>query len=214
MSSANSYSAQGATLKIGATGTTRAIAGITQANPPVVTTTVAHGYADGDVIQFDALVGGMTQIRNAVAVVVVLSSTTFEARGIDASAYSAWTSAGSVVPSQLKVGNWKTWSGFDGSASDIDATDLDSLAMEYRMGLQDNGQLTLGVQLNDTDVGQLALRASMAAGGPTSLVLLTFKNGKTRSFRAYCKQFSEQGGVNQIIEGSAVLRISGSVTRG
>ena len=214
MSSANSYSAQGATLKIGATGTSRAISAITAANPPVVTTSVAHGYADGDVIQFDNAVGGMTQIRNAVAVVVVTSSTTFEARGIDASGYSAFTTGGNVAPAQLKLGNWKTWSGFDGQASDLDATDLDSTAMEYRMGLQDNGQLTLGLQINDTDDGQQALRGSLASAGPTSKVVITFKNGKTRTFQAYCKQFSEQGGVNQIIEGSAVLRISGSVTRG
>ena len=214
MSSANSYSAQGATLKIGATGVSRTVNAITAANPPVVTTSAAHGYADGDVVQFDNTIGGMTQIRNAVGVVVVLTTTTFEVRGIDASGYSAFTTGGNIQPQQLKLGNWKTWSGFDGSASDIDATDLDSVAMEYRMGLQDNGQLQLGLQINDTDVGQLALRGSLAAGGPTSAILLTFKNGKTRSFRAYCKQFSEQGGVNQIIEGSATLRISGSVTRG
>ncbi|MBK8916375.1 MAG: hypothetical protein IPM64_17560 [Phycisphaerales bacterium] len=214
MSAANSYSAQGATLKVGAAGTSKALSAITQASPPVVTTSTSHGYSDGDVVQFDNAVGGMTQIRNQVAVVVVLTATTFEARGIAAAGYSAFTTGGNVAPTQCQLGNWETWSGFDGQASDIDVTDLDSLAMEYRAGLADNGQLTLGVQVNDTDLGQQALRGSLAAAGPTSAFVITFKNGKTRSFRAYCKQFSEQGGVNQVVKGSVTCRISGSVTRG
>ena len=212
MSSANSYSAQGAILTIGTAGAAKTITAITKANPAVLTST-AHGLVDGDVVKISS-VAGMTEINGKVGVVVVLTANTFELRGVDSTNFTTYTSGGSATLTAARLGNWKTWSGFDGQASDLDATDLDSTAMEYRMGLQDNGQLTLGLQINDTDDGQQALRGSLASAGPTSKVVITFKNGKTRTFQAYCKQFSEQGGVNQIIEGSAVLRISGSVTRG
>ena len=211
MSSANSYSAQGAVLTIGAAGAAKTITAITKANPAVLTST-AHGLVDGDVVKISS-VAGMTEINGKVGVVVVLTANTFELRGVDSTNFSTYTSGGSATLTAARLGNWKTWSGFDGSASDLDATDLDSVAMEYRMGLQDNGQLQLGLQISDTDDGQQALRGSLAAAGPTSKVVLTFKNGKTRTFQAYCKQFSEQGGVNQIIEGSATLRISGAVAR-
>ncbi|MBK8916376.1 MAG: phage tail protein [Phycisphaerales bacterium] len=212
MSAANSYSAQGAILTIGTAAGAKTITAISKANPAVITS-AAHGLADGTVVKISA-VAGMTEINGKVGVVISLTANTFELRGVDSTNYTTYTSGGSATPSAARLGNWETWSGFDGQASDIDVTDLDSLAMEYRAGLQDNGQLTLGVQVSDTDDGQQALRGSLAAAGPASPFVITFKNGKTRSFQAYCKQFSEQGGVNQVVKGSVTCRITGAVTRG
>jgi hypothetical protein len=210
--SASAYSAQGAKLEIGTTAANKTITAISQANPAVITAT-AHGFLDGDVIKVAAVVG-MTQINGKVGVVTVVDANNFRLNGIDSTAYTAYGSAGTATPTKVKLGNWKEWSGFDGQSSEIDTTDLDSVAKEFRAGLQDPGQLTLGLQTKDDDEGQMALNGSKAASGPSSLFLLTFANGKTRTFRAFCKQFTEAGGVDKTVDSQAALRITGAVTKG
>ena len=210
--SSTAYNAQGATLKIGTTSTAKTITGISQANPPVVTAT-AHGFSDGAVVKITAVVG-MTQINSKVGVVKVIDANSFSFNGVDSTAYTAYSSAGSATPTQVTLTNFKGWNGFAGQASDIDVTDLNSVAKEYRAGLVDNGELQLDVQTLDTDEGQMALFGSRAASGPASAFLLTFANGKTRTFNAYCKQFSETGAVDGIIMSQATCRITGAVTRG
>lgn len=77
------------------------ITNITQANPGIFTTNVAHGLSTGRVVKI-AQVCGMTQINNQVAEVVNISATTFSLRniatavGIDTSAYTAYASSGVV----------------------------------------------------------------------------------------------------------------------
>lgn len=210
--SSSAYNAQGASLKIGTTSASKTITAISQANPPVITA-AAHGLSDGAVVKVTAVVG-MTQINSKVGVVQVVDANSFKLWGIDSTAYTAYGSAGSATPTQVTLGNWKGWSGFAGQASDIDVSDLASTAKEYRAGLVDNGELQLDVQTKDDDEGQMALFGSRAASGPTSSFLLTFANGKTRTFSGYCKQFSENGSVDNIIMSQATIRISGSVTRG
>lgn len=210
--SASAYSAQGATCKVGSVIAAKTITAISKANPAVVTST-AHALVDGDVVKF-ASVAGMTEINTLIAVVRVLTANTFEAVGINSTNFSTYTSAGTATGVEAKVDNWISWNGMDGQASDIDVTDLDSLAKEWRSGLVDNGQITLNTQVSDTSEGQQALRASQKAAGPSSRMLITFKNGKTRTFQMYCKQAPESGGVDQIIAGSFTCKISGEVTRG
>src|SRR5690348_12763382 len=58
----------------------------------------------------------------------------------------------------------KTYSGFDGQASEIDVTNLDSTAKEYRLGLQDFGNLQVDVNIVKSDPGQILVNAAKAAG--------------------------------------------------
>lgn len=212
MSQANAYSAQGATLKIGAVVAAKNITAATKANPIKLTST-AHGLTDGAVVVLASL-GGMVEANGKVGVVRVVDANSFELPGIDSTGYTTYTTGGTATGIQAQLGNWKTWSGFDGQASVIDTTDLDSTAKESRPGLVDFGSLSLACQINDTDQGQQALRSSLAATGPASAFVLTFKNGKTRSFSGYCTSAPEQGGVDAIIEGTFAVKITGSVTRG
>jgi len=210
--SSTAYNAQGASLKIGATATGKTITGISKANPAVVTAT-AHGFADGDVVKVTAVVG-MVEINNKVGVVTVVDANNFKLNGINSTSYTTWSSGGTATPTQVTLGNFKGWSGFAGQLSDIDVTDLASVAKEFRAGLVDNGELQLDVQTLDTDEGQMALIGSRAASGPASAFVLTFANGKTRTFNGYCKQFSENGAVDAVIMSQATIRITGPVTRG
>lgn len=77
--------------------TSKAMSGITLANPAVVTT-ATHGYATGDVV-FISLVVGTVEVNNIYFIVTVLSSTTFSLStlsgvAVDSSAYTAYGSAG------------------------------------------------------------------------------------------------------------------------
>lgn len=79
------------------------IDGITQANPCVVSTEVAHELHTGDQVTFFGI-GGMTQLNGTVAFITVLSPTSFSLNGIDSTAYGAYTSGGYVgVQEQAKM---------------------------------------------------------------------------------------------------------------
>lgn len=83
-------------LKDGAlvTETTKSITAVTQANPAVVTS-ASHGYSNGDRVLVTGVVG-MTQLNNREFTVAGATTNTFELSGIDSSAYTAYTSGGSV----------------------------------------------------------------------------------------------------------------------
>jgi Ubiquitin-activating enzyme E1 FCCH domain len=212
MSAANIYSAQGATLTIGVAAAAKTITAITKAVNAVLTFSAAHGFLGGEVVSI-AAVGGMTEINGRTGVVRPLTTTTAELVGVDSSAFTTYTTGGTAAPSAAVVGNWKSWSGFSGQTSDIDVTDLSSTAMEYVGGLADNGEFNISVQTNDTDVGQQALQSNRLATGLNSVFTVTLKNGKKRTFSGYVKQFSEEGGVNNVLMSNIVIRISGAIVR-
>ena len=83
-------------LKDGAlvTETTKSITAVTQANPAVVTS-ASHGYSNGDRVLVTGVVG-MTQLNNREFTVAGATTNTFELSGVDSSAYTAYTSGGSV----------------------------------------------------------------------------------------------------------------------
>jgi hypothetical protein len=84
------------------------IAGVTQANPCVVTTTVAHGYVTGQIVRITDLgatmpvARGMAQINNMRFRIVVTAVNTFQLYDpvtnlpINSTAYTAWVAGGRV----------------------------------------------------------------------------------------------------------------------
>jgi len=82
------------------TKTAKTATGITAANPPVVSS-AAHGFANGDIIQFGNDVGGMVEVRNGTFLVADRAAGTFELQtldgtDIDGSAFTAFTSGGTI----------------------------------------------------------------------------------------------------------------------
>jgi hypothetical protein len=75
----------------------QAISAITQANPAVVTYGGADNYANGDEVILEDIVG-MTELngRRFIVANVDTGANTFELTGIDSSAYTAYSSAGTV----------------------------------------------------------------------------------------------------------------------
>lgn len=206
--------AQGTTVSIGTTiGAAINVSAVSLSNPCRITLASVAGLNKGDVISITGVLG-TTQLNANSYVVQYLepASKIVTLAGLDASAWSAYISGGSATPVQwTKISNVKNYSGFDGSASEIDRTNFDSTAKEFILGLLDPGQFMIEVDQDNSDGGQLALMTAQVTG-----LLKNFKlalpNGNTATFTAYVKKFSSQGAVDQAIHRSADLRISGPVT--
>ena len=84
------------------TETSKTITGITAATPPVVTTSAAHGYSNGDEV-YVASVVGMTQVNGRRFLVAGVTGTTFQLNdqvtntAVNGSGYTAYTSGGTAA---------------------------------------------------------------------------------------------------------------------
>ena len=83
------------------TGSKLAVSGITQANPGVVTTNLAHGLATGSSQTLTGIVG-MTALNSVPVVVTVLTPTTFSI-GLNTSSYGAYVSGGALSPNPRNI---------------------------------------------------------------------------------------------------------------
>ncbi|MCP4597795.1 phage tail tube protein [Neptuniibacter sp.] len=110
----------------------------------------------------------------------------------------------------VDVGGAVNYSFGDGQATDIDATTLASTAKEYRPGLQDFGDCTIELKRDPNDAGQAAMEAAKAAKAIREVVI-TLPDGDVATFNAYVKSISTSGGVDDVVNGTATLKVSGAV---
>jgi hypothetical protein len=190
-----------------AAGSAKTITGISKANPGVVTST-AHGLANGDIVVITGVVG-MTELNGRAFVVANQAANSFELKGVDTTNYTTWASGGVATPqTMIDVGEVNTVSGFDGAASEIDTTHLRSTAKEFLVGLQDFGNLTLGMNLI-TDAGQARLRALKAAASIGTFAI-TLSDGTVAALQALVKSFTlDVGGPDDKVTSQCQLRITG-----
>lgn len=71
------------------------ITGITQANPAVITTSAAHGLANGDRFIVSGVVG-MSELNNRWFVAAGVTATTVQLTGVNSTTYTAWSSGGTT----------------------------------------------------------------------------------------------------------------------
>jgi len=85
----------------------KAVTGITNANPSVVTAT-AHGFANGLKIKLFA-VGGMVEVNENTYTVANQTANTYELSGVDSTTFGTYTSGGEAAPAIPLSGgiNWK-----------------------------------------------------------------------------------------------------------
>lgn len=114
---------------------TRAITGITQANPAVVTSN-AHGYIAGDEVEINS-VGGMTELNGRRFTVQNVTANTFELEGEDSSGYTAYTAGGTANATFFEV---TTSADTATTATDNDISWTASAdAVKYSVYKRDNG---------------------------------------------------------------------------
>lgn len=206
-------SAQGCTFKIATgTGSPLTITGVTAGNPTIITV-AAHGLSNGNVVSFAGLTGADAALLNGQTLPIGNKTTNTFAVNVDTTGktitYSGSPTATSATYTQIK--NWKTFTGLDGSPSDIDVTNLDSAAKEFRPGLVDNGMFSGEVDRDTTDAGQLAFDAARVAGSVNNFKV-TLPNAAVASFAGYVKKFGLSGGVDQVLKTPFEVRITGAVS--
>lgn len=204
--------AQGSILQIATgAGSAKTITDVFVGNPTILTAT-AHGLANGDVVTLAALTGLDAATLNGLTVSVRNITTNTFAVYVDTTGMSITAGSGTATPvSFTAVANIKDFSGFDGSASEIEVTNLDSVAKEFRLGLTDAGQFTINIDYDNSNAGHIALRAKQVSGLLTNFKF-TLPNSNAITFSGYVKKFSLAGGVDAVTKTAVDIRVSGAVT--
>jgi hypothetical protein len=138
----------------------------------------------------------------------------FEAQGTEfywSTSTAASTGAGALI------GEVIDFSGPGGQASVIDVTNLLSTAKEKLIGLRDEGQLSMSLNLSMTDGGQTLLRSDRATRTKKPVVIKfndsTVDLAKTKAvFSGYCLGFSVSGAVDDAVKANCVIEITGAVS--
>lgn len=206
-------SAQGTLVQIGTgTGGAKTITNVSQANPAVVTST-AHGLNPGDRVTLAGIVG-MTQLNGNTYSVEYVTANTFVLQGVNSTGYTAYTSGGTATPVTFTtIGNIKGFTGFDGKASILDASNFASTAKEKRLGLVDNGQVSFDIDLDLDDAGQIAAQAHRDASSVAQfkIVLPGFSTPNV-TFAGFVQAFTRDGKVDALLAGKIDIIINGAVT--
>lgn len=204
--------AQGSTLQIATgSGSAKTITGVSVGNPTILTST-AHGLANGDVVTLAALTGLDAATLNGLTVSVRNITTNTFAVYVDTTGKTITAGSGTATPvSFTAIANLKDFSGFDGAASEIDVTNLDSTAKEFLLGLTDAGQFTINIDYDNANAGHIALRAKQVSGASSNFKL-TLPNSNVITFTGYVKKFSLAGGVDAVTKTAVDIRVSGAVT--
>lgn len=201
----------------GTPGTALAVTSVTKASKAVLTYTAGAIPAAGDVLIIGTIVG-MPEISGMLGIVQAspAPSATSCTVAIDSSGFASAGTTGTATPQTFsKVGNVQDFSPDGGTATVIDVTNLDSLAKEKRQGLQDNGNYSLTVDADDTDVGQLALIAARASQAVVVFKQIYPGGLKVRAFQGFVQKFSEPtAGVDKVLRSTGTIVVTGPIARG
>lgn len=134
-----------------------------------------------------------------------MSSTAITAQGITIARMGASTYE--TIP------NVVSFSGPGGSAQVIDVTNLSSTAKEKRMGLADEGSLTLTLHYDPDNTVHDGLRTDRANRTRAQFrITFTDPTPTTWTFYGYVTGFSVQGGVDAVVEAQVTIEIDGAIT--
>lgn len=104
-------------------------------------------------------------------------------------------------------------SGPGGQAAEIDVTDLSSSAKEFRMGLQDEGQVSLSLNWIPANTVHAGLRTDRSNQTLRNFkILFTDSPQTTWSFAAFVLGLEISNSVDDVVKATVTLRISGSIT--
>lgn len=195
--------------QLGATSAAISITGITKANPAVVTA-AAHGLKNGQVVLL-AGIAGMTELNDSGAPVKVLTASTFELVGVDSTDYTTYSAGGDATPVvMLETCQHRTYSGFDGQASERDVTTLCSTAKEKKTGLQDFGGMSAELNYKEDDPFQVEFKIAKADNLGRWFALQK-SNKWWKIWFGYPRSLSDSGAVDGDNTGTASVTIDGEV---
>lgn len=205
-----SIESQGTKLEISGTSGIAVTGCAPAAGNPTIFTKTSHGLSDGDVVTISGVTGGNAADLNKVWVVKYTTANTF-AVDCDSTGFTGMGTAAVATPlAWLEIGEVTDWDGPGGSATMYETTHLRSEAKEKKIGLMDEGQLTLSINWEPSDTGQQAAREARAARTEKSF-RLTYTDDSKATFAGYVMGMSSSGGVDSKVSGSITIEISGPV---
>jgi hypothetical protein len=204
-------SAQGSTLQIATgSGGAKTITAITPGNPTIFTS-AGHGFTNGTAVALAGVVGTIAgQLNGETHVVSNVTANTFALLDEDTTGLT-YTSGGTATPNvYTKINGVTSFDGFDGTADELDTTDLDSTAKEFISGIKDEGKFGFEAKVLKNDNGQIALRANRTSGAVVGMKL-SLPDASVATFNVIVKSMPTSGGVNAVLKGKIDCRISGPV---
>lgn len=210
-----SLSAQGTQINISSTlGVTKPISAITKAAQAKITST-SHGLTVGTVVHLNGIVG-MVELNGGNYVVVAVDDADTFTINADTTTATTYVSGGTAAPyTMVSMCEVTSFSGFDGEASELDATTLCSEEKEKRIGLRDNGSFSIDYNFVASDPAQKVLReAASTSAQKQFVVLLPADLTGARDFiffSGYVKSATLSGGVDAILTASSSITITGKV---
>lgn len=113
------------------------------------------------------------------------------------------------------IPNVVSFQGPGGQASVIDVTNLASTAKEKRVGLRDEGSLSLTLHFDPDNAVHQGLRNDRANRTRQAFrITFTDEDPTQWTLNGYVTQFSVQGGVDAVLEASVTIEIDGDITEG
>lgn len=159
--------------------TTRTITGITNASPPVVTTSASHGYVDGEQVTFSGIVGA-TGLNTGTYYVKSLTATTFSvytdaSLTTGAAAPGVWVSGGTALcPGKVltKLGNWSSYAWQSGDQLNISSgTGWSAGLVQIGSKISSN---SLSLTKTDGTAINIAASSDVAGGGISQTYRVAF----------------------------------------
>lgn len=105
--------------------------------------------------------------------------------------------------------------GPDGSAAEIEVTDLSSTAKSYKRGLPDNGSVSCTLMYIPADTQHAQLRSDFNSSTEQARnyrITFTDSPQTTWTFSAYVSQFSISNSLDDKLTANVTLRIKGTIT--
>lgn len=205
----SAISSQNTILRVAtANGASKVISGATQANPVVITST-GHGLSNGTVVYIDSIVG-MVELNRRAFVIANVATNSFELKGVDGTAYTAYASGGTALPKTMtEIANVKNSSLFGGTTPRITTTNMRSTRQEYITDIPDAGDGSLSIDLaSPADPGQERLRV-LRNTGATEAFTEVLRDGRASAFMAQVLSYPVDKGTGRAVGGEISLSITG-----
>ena len=205
--------AQGTKLEISGTAGDPVTTMTATVGYPTILTKASHGLSNGDVGTLSAFTGTDAALMNDEVVIVRYVTENTFAVAIDTTGKTLTDANGTITPLDwIEIGEVVSHDGPGGSAAVYETTHLQSTAKEKKIGLPDEGQLTLAINwCLETDLGQQAASNARKARTEKNFKL-TFSDASTASFSGYVLGLSASGAVDDKVSGSITIEITGAVT--
>jgi len=194
-----------------AIGAAKTITGITKASPGVVTS-VAHGFADGDLVYLS--VEGMYQLNEKVVRVDNVAADTFELEGINTTNYETFVSGtAEELTFGTTISSATTINASGGEFDFIDTTTIHDNFKKQIPGLPSAISYQMDHIWDSTDAGQIAMKAASDIQARRGFKFQFGSGGKILYFAGYVGFAGLPGGQAQgLVTTKAVITSNGLPT--